>query len=386
MPWDRVVGQQRAVETLRRAVATDSVSQAYLFHGPEGVGKRVAALMLAQALQCERRASGSGEACGECLPCSKVARMIHPDVRLYLAQPKKTSEEDVTPRLAALVEDPYREVGFLRRPSMDDPTKTTSTKPFYEIDRVRDITRQLRYAPSEGRATVAILTEAHTMRPDAQSALLKSLEEPIPNTTLILTADRPDSLLPTIVSRCQRLRFEPLAPEEIEQALVDRQAAGLEEARMFARMADGSLTRALSLVEHPDLAQRREQVLMFFRFAYQNDIDGLDALSAELAKLGRPALKDVLSLMLTWVRDLALARTIPGDPPIVNVDQADSIRKFVAHVQDARLDDLASQIEHAMYLLDRNVHVNLLLTVLGDAAHDAIRGRERPRLFEPLAS
>jgi DNA polymerase III delta prime subunit len=109
MSWSWVVGQERVVEVLRRSVAADRVAQAYLFHGPEGTGKRVAALALAQILQCERRADGEAAACGDCTPCRKVARMIHPDVNLHLALPRthqdsptQAQTEDVAARLQNL--------------------------------------------------------------------------------------------------------------------------------------------------------------------------------------------------------------------------------------------------------------------------------------------
>src|SRR5690554_3711142 len=99
MGWNRVIDQERAVETLRRALASGRVAHAYLFHGPDGVGKRAAALAFAQALECQRRPAGEADPCGACPACQKVAKMLHPDVLLYFPQPNDADAEDVAARL-----------------------------------------------------------------------------------------------------------------------------------------------------------------------------------------------------------------------------------------------------------------------------------------------
>jgi len=384
--WDRVIGQARAVAALRGAVASGRVAHAYLFHGPDGAGKRAAALALAQALQCERRAEGSGDACGACTPCSKVARMIHPDVHVYFAQPKDTEPADVAARLALLAADPYAEVSFRRRPALDDGAKPTNKQVLYSVDRIRaGIGRDLQFTPAEGRYKVAVLTDADAMNVEAANAFLKGLEEPTPRTVLVLTASRPDRLLPTITSRCQRLRFDPLGAEEVERALAER--AGLDPARaaLLARMADGSYTKALALAESDDLAARREQVLNFFRLALSGPVGQLDDLIAELTGAGREPLKASLHLMLVWVRDIMLARSLGENAPLVNVDQAGAVHRFVGAFPDVDLEAMVALVEHAGDLVERNASPPLVLTVLADALRQTMKGHPRPRLFTPLA-
>ncbi len=385
MPWSSVIGQPRAVDALRRAVASGRVPHAYLFVGPEGTGKRAAALALAQALECERRADGEADPCGACPPCQKVRRMVHPDVHVYLPQPKDAAAADVAERLRRLGGDPYAEVGFGRRPSLDDPAKTSGKQALYAVARVREIGRDLRYRPAEGRRKVAVLTDADRMNEAAANAFLKGLEEPTPSTVLVLTAPRPDRLLPTILSRCQRLRFDPLPPEAVEAALVERRGTEPAQAALLARMADGSYTRALELADSPALAERRGQVLAFFRAAFTGRTGPLDDLVETLAKAGREPLKGVLALMLTWVRDLVLARAMGADAALVNVDQREAVIRFVEHLPDARLGLMAGLVEQAAELVERNVNATLVLTVLADALGAAMRGEERTALFAPLA-
>ena len=395
MGWDWLIGQERVAETLQRAVAAERVAHAYLFYGPDGTGKRAAALALARALECERRAPGEAAPCGTCSACGKVARMVHPDLHVYLPYPKKKSTsaeppDDYGDRVRQLAEDCYAVVDYTRRPSLDDPEKTSNKQVFYPIGKVGEggmhqHMQDLRLAPSEGRVKLALFLDADLMRDEAANAFLKLLEEPTPRTVIVLATTRLDRMLPTILSRCQRVRFDPLAPEAIERALVTRQALPAERAALLARMADGSYTRATTLAESEDLARQRAHVLAFFRAAYSGDETGLDDLISDLAGLGREGLKGTLGLMLRWLRDLVLYRHAGAHAALVNVDQRQTVERFVDNVPAARLDALAALVEHAVDLVERNVNTTLVLTVLADALRAAMHGQDRRRLFAPLA-
>ena len=395
MGWEWLIGQERAAETLRRALAAERVAHAHLFHGPDGTGKRAAALALAQTLQCTRRAPGETAPCGTCAACGKVARMIHPDLHVYLPYPKKKSTsaeppDDYGERIRQLATDRYAVLDYVRRPSLAAAEKTSNKQVAYPVGEVREggmrqHMQDLRLAPVEGEVKFALFLDADLMREPAANAFLKLLEEPTPRTVIVLTTTRPDRLLPTIVSRCQRLRFDPLAPEAIEQALVAREALPAERAALLARMADGSYTRACTLAGSEELARQRAHVLAFFRAAYAGDEAQLDDLISDLAGLGREGLKSTLGLMLRWVRDLMLYRYAGADAALVNVDQRQTVERFVANVPAARLDALVALVEHAVELVERNVNTTLVLTVLADALRAAMRGQDRRRLFAPLA-
>lgn len=391
MAWNALINQERVCDALQRAVQQERVAHAYLFHGPDGVGKRAVALEFAKALECEQQ---TGTACGECPPCRKVSRMVHPDVHLYLAQPSDVEPgendedaEEVARRLQRLAEDPYATVDFVRRPALDDPSASSNKQAFYSIQRVNEeLRRRMSYKPVEGRYKVCILTDAHLMRTEAANAFLKLLEEPAPRTVFVLSTNRPEQLLPTIVSRCQRLRFEPLAPEAIEQALRKRTEVEDERAAMLARMADGSFSRALELIENQALLDSRELALDFFRQAYLHDIDRLADLTQQIKGLGRERVKQLLRLMLRWVRDLMLYRTMGEDAPLVNVDQAEAVAKFCRNVPDADLEAMAEVVEEAVGLVERNVNMRLLLVVLARRLHQAMRGEPVGPLYESLAA
>ena len=197
MSWRNLIEQPRVVETLQRAVASRRVAHAYLFYGPDGVGKRAAALAFAQTLQCEQ---GGDDACGACRACDKVSRLIHPDVHVLLPHPSDADPADIAERLRRLAEHPYAAVDFVRRPSLKDATAASNKQAFYAVGRINAELRQsMSFRPMEGRYKVVIMTDADLMRIEAANAFLKLLEEPGPQTVFILTTSRPDRLLPTIL-------------------------------------------------------------------------------------------------------------------------------------------------------------------------------------------
>jgi DNA polymerase-3 subunit delta' len=231
-----VRGQPTAIETLRRALATERVHHAYLFDGPDGVGKERTAFGLAQALVCELRAPGGRDACGTCSACVRAlprpgeARPVHPDV--------------------AVIERGLYDPAALGRRSPE--TQDIS------IDQVRAIVlARAAFAPHEGRAKVFVVRRAEELSTSAANALLKTLEEPGPRTHFVLLSSVADTLLPTIRSRTQRLRFGALPDPVVADLLTDR---GVERPRAteIARLAGGSIATALALAD-PESSARREE-------------------------------------------------------------------------------------------------------------------------------
>ena len=383
MQWTDVIDQERVTTTLRRALTQERVAHAYLFHGPHGVGKRAVALTFAQALQCE--APPDEAPCGRCTACQKVERMVHPDVHILFPYPKGTEKEEVGERIQRLGDNPYAAVDFVRRPSLSDPSATSNKQVMYHIDRIHDdLLRPMNFRPLEGAYKVAIVMDAEHMNEGAANAFLKLLEEPPARTVFLLTTSRPDQLLPTILSRCQHLRFDPLAPEAIEEALVEREGTDAQQAAMLARMADGSYSHALDLSENEDLLERRSLVLDFFRQAYTQDIDALNTVVQEIGGKGREGVKGVLRFMLRWLRDLMLHREMGEDAPLVNVDQAEAAARFSANLPEARLADMVELVEDALGLVERNVRTELTLRVLAHKLGRAMRGHPPGALYVPL--
>src|SRR5918998_211930 len=293
--FDKLVGNQRAREVLRRMLAQGRVPGALVFAGEEAVGKKLFAVELAKALNC-RRPRGA-EACDECPACKRVPR--------FAPSPSENEE-----KRSFIAWSEHRDVALVRR-EMSVIT----------VHQARAVERESNFRPQEGRARVFIIEEADRMNVAAANALLKTLEEAPPTTHLILLTVRPSGLLPTIRSRCQIIRFAPLAPREIEDYLTKNRKRAGQEARLVARLARGRLGRALEL----NLDAYREQ-----RDAALTVLGSLLAAPPDRARLLRSAeeLTDPkrkegyeahLDALTTLVHDAWLLSLSP-DSEIVNED------------------------------------------------------------------
>jgi DNA polymerase-3 subunit delta' len=202
-----IAGQPRAIAVLRRALAGGHLAHAYLFEGPPGVGKRQAAVGVAMALDCE---PSPGEACGRCESCRRIAAGLHPDVITVI-----------------------------------------SDGPQIVMEQAQQIVGLGQQRPHEARARVIIIEDADRLNASASNCLLKTLEEPLRGTHIVLVTAAPDRLLPTIRSRTQRVRFDRIS----EAAMLELGAArgvGRERTQVAAVLADGSMARFLALLSPPE--------------------------------------------------------------------------------------------------------------------------------------
>ena len=382
MAWDDILDQSQPVNMLRSAVASDRVAHAYLFHGPDGVGKRAVAIELACTLQCGR---AGDTACQHCNACTKVRKLRHPDVHVLLPQPTDATPEEILERLSALAENPYANIDFNRRTGAQE--KPASNKQaFYPISRIReDLHHILSFHPIEGRYRFIVMTQADAMREPAANAFLKLLEEPGANTVLVLTTSRADLLLPTILSRCQHVRFAPLSESTLAHALQHRVGLKTHTAQLYARMASGSYSVALGLARSEALLDERRTALEFLRRAYKRHPDEQLPLIEELVQGGKDHVKSVLDHMLVWIRDIALWRALEKDAQITNIDKKEVVAKFAVNVPAADLDGMARLIDEGRMFVSREINLRLLLITLIWALGRAMSSSSTDKLYVPLA-
>lgn len=317
----------------------------------------------------------------ECTNCSRINRMIHPDVRFFMPAPKDMGLDEITGRLAALGQNPYDTVDFVRRPAARLSNKQAIYPKAFSVE-VRAITN---YVAFEGAYKVITLTGAESLGDETGNVLLKLLEEPSANTVFILTTERPERILPTIFSRCQPIRFDPLVPDEIQKELVAREGLAESEAMALSRLADGSFSTARDLL-HDELARAyREQLVQFLRWIWANKVDDVMKMVEELSKQTRDQIKLFLSLLIILVRDLVLVRELGPDAPIVNVDEREALIRFTDSLKTARLEQMVNLVEEAWYLVTRNVRPTLILTSLAAALRASMKGRPALPLVTPLA-
>jgi DNA polymerase-3 subunit delta' len=256
MRLSELVGQDRAVASLRAGLARGALHHAYLFGGPEGVGKRTAALALARAANCQ--APGATDGCGECPSCRKITRDLHPDVMVIAEERAMAKAGRWEPKGG-------------RTPSKD-----------IVVDQIRDLVdHRLALKRVEARRRFVIVDPADAMNVQAQNAFLKTLEEPPEGTTVVLVASRPDVLLPTIRSRCLRITFAPRPLTLDADALAERKQALEAAAALGPEDAGAWIAFARAFGE------------------------------------GREAAAETCELLLVWLRDLLALTAVPSgtSPP-----------------------------------------------------------------------
>ena len=360
MIWQRVIGQERVKQILLSALRNKRLPHAYLFVGNEGVGKDAAALEFARVLHCER---GEEEACNQCASCVKVSSMQHPDVKLVVALPVGKGEKSDDPPLEKLSVPEIHLIQEQFRLKAENPYHHISIPKasVIKINSIRDIRRESSLSTFSHRRRVIIISRADEMGDAAANTLLKTLEEPSGNTMLILTTSHRDSLMPTILSRCQVVQFDPLTEHDIRVALMERNRVEPAPAELVARLAHGSYTQAVELLQD-DVAARRQQVIAFVRFALGNNVVAItEAVEEVCATKDRDHVVRFLNLMLMWFRD-ALVLLQGGE--VINMDQQDDIKRFVSKFPHADLIKTLADIERAIFLVERNVYINLVMLQL----------------------
>jgi DNA polymerase-3 subunit delta' len=313
MPFSQVIGHDRVIAILRRSLAADRISHAYLFHGVDGCGMKETALAMVEAVFC-----GTGGGCGDCPSCRKVAGERHPD--LHVVRPDGA---------------------------------------FIKIDQIRELQKDLSYRPFEARKKACIIEEAERMNPAAANAFLKTLEEPPGDALLLLLTTHLEGILPTIISRCQQLRFPPL-PSETLSAHLRESGAEEEEARIAAALAGGSLEKAREALAG-DRLQSRRLLLERICSLSSKDIIPLFSAAEELARDKESAIEMVELLQLFW-RDVLLVGT--GSRGVTNSDLLPLLHRAAERSTPEQTVEKLDRISRVRQALARNANPRLAAEVL----------------------
>ena len=325
MPFSGILGHRRIIALLSRSLAEERLPQSLLFAGARGVGKRRTAIALAEAINCLQPVTGTElprDACGTCASCKRIARGVHPDV---------------------LVVEPG-DMGSIK------------------VEQIREVIDRAGYRPFEGKRRVVVIDEADAMAPFAQNALLKTLEEPPPASVFVLVSAAPDALLPTVLSRCQRLRFGELSADDVAKALVRDYEYDEKEARAAAADAGGSIGQALSAAS-VDVAEAREMAqLLLERAARLSDPSRRLELAREVTPTGgkmtpaqeRDQLSACLRAMASLLRDIGLLSAQGESAVLANADLAPQIRALASAFDSDRTVRAYASVDEALTALERN--------------------------------
>ena len=299
MAFKDVIGHAKPISLLQRAIKNEKVINSYLFWGNEGIGKKHVALQFAKVLNCLETEVDAGDACDHCTSCKKIDHGLHPDV--LLIEPEGQN---------------------------------------IKVHQIRQLQRDLAYRPYEGKRRVCILTAADRMAPHIPNTLLKTLEEPPLHTVIILLANNSRFILPTILSRCQPIRFNPLPIPLVSKWLMEGYGFDEAEAHLLASLSEGSPGKALEIQEEIRQIPREELL---------KDWVGLKSLSFE--RIGSwvgslPSQRENLILILevakTLLRDLVMVKALKKEPKLIHSDLLQGIE---AVATDWSLSSLLKRME-----------------------------------------
>lgn len=360
MAWDSIVNQQRVKDLLRAALKRGHLAHALLFTGPEGAGKEAMAIEVARVINCP---NGSDDACGTCPDCVKMDSLQHPNLSLIFPLPVGKNEEAGDLPLAKLSPGEIETVqNEIRRKAKSPYHKISIPRAnFIKVNSIREIRRTSSLAVFSPGKKVYVIFDAGKMNEEAGNALLKTLEEPLPDTVIILCAGTTDELLPTVVSRCQRLRFDLLPEQAIREALTGREHLTAERASLIAALSRGSYRQALELCDVDIDAYRSDIVELLRTFLLRPREDVYASIESISAAKDRQEVVRILSVMQAWFHEsLALHA---GEEGLLGIhDQA--LRKFTGVYSNIDYAAIARLLDEAISLVGKNAYIPLLLMTL----------------------
>lgn len=359
--FDKIKGQNRAIGILKNALSQNRVAHSYLFYGPDGVGKLTTALYFGMAINCQ--SDEADRPCGHCNSCKKFLAFSHPDFNFIFPFPNmprsdiSVDGEIKSDQLIEAYQDyiqnkikaPWQEFHF---------TKNVGIR----ISSIRMLEHRINLSPNEAKKKIYIIEHAELMNRQAANAFLKTLEEPPMDTIIILTTSKLNSLLPTILSRCQKIPFNIIPRKIIEAELTKSGATEKIAAKMFARIANGSMAKAMRLAESGELADREETIELLEIVASGQDVRFIDFVQRYKSAKTQSLLKNIISNLLIWIADIAYFKL--DQKEIVNLDQIELIEKL--YQKNPAVEDYSGKLveffETMLYRLEGHVNPQLIIT------------------------
>lgn len=346
MVWN-VIGQERAVALLESSLKQGRLSHAYLFLGPEGVGKKTLALELAKAVNCLQ----SEPPCGQCPSCRRISSGHHADVVSYNLSSQGEDAAD-SPRREETAASGRREIGK---------------------DTIKELQEMAHLSPFEGKKRVFIIEEADRLSEEASNRLLKILEEPPPAVLIILLAQSIGTshgqqaarggLLPTIVSRCQIIELHTVSFSQLEKTLISTMGLEPGRASYIARISQGRLGLALKYQQNPELLKKREEKLMSLILLTSAEIEARFSFAMKMAEGGAKEwerILDTLSLWLSWWRDLFLWKSAAKEY-VINLEQEPFMSRQAMKLETEQIAQALFYLHQAKSQVEARANMRLVL-------------------------
>ncbi len=305
MSFANVLNQEIPKKILSGALKKDMLASAYLFYGEVGIGKWALALELAKAINCE---NDETRPCDLCLSCRKIDKLIHPDVKVIFPVPFSSAktqaqldkrQEEMERFKKEKIKDPYTIVKFEKNVNIP-------------VDQIREMQKELCLKPFEGKRKVVIIAEVENMHPASANSLLKTLEEPPPDSNLILTTTDINQLLPTVVSRCQQIRFGKISSPLIEKGLKERCQVPQEKISFYAKISNGSLGKATDFIGGGKENIRQDAAGLLETSMEGNTIKIMEKVDEFQNRWDRNSILEMFEFLISLFRDIYITLETSG--------------------------------------------------------------------------
>ncbi|PRX26444.1 DNA polymerase III delta prime subunit [Orenia metallireducens] len=319
MSFNQIIGQDLAKTILKNALVQQRLSHAYLFTGEEGLGKDSTAFEFTKAINCQEN---DNDSCNHCISCRKANNKNHPDIK-----------------------EIYPDGAFIK------------------IDQIRKLQQEILYKPYESKKKVYIIHQADKMNTQAANSLLKTLEEPPSYAIIILITNNLNKLLPTIISRCQLIRFQLVADDIIKDSLIQDYDVSEEEATLFTTLAGGRYRFALEWVENIDKVEERREILKIANSL--KDLTRIESFEFVQKLLDeRDKVNLILDMILTWYRDLLMVK-LGQNKNLINIDYYNKLSDEAKEWRVEGIEAIIRLIEDSSNIINNlNVNLQLALEVL----------------------
>ncbi|MCG2713819.1 MAG: DNA polymerase III subunit delta' [Candidatus Omnitrophica bacterium] len=313
MRFSDCLGHDLAISIINGYIEKNRFSGGYIFSGPEGIGKKMVAKIIAQKLNCT---ADSDKPCGSCSSCLRIQKMQHPDVHII-----ENDESQI------------------------------------KIEDIRNIQREASFRPYEGVMKFFIIDNAHKINSEAANALLKILEEPPKDSVIILLTHKVQTIFPTVLSRCKQIRFAPLPRASLESILVKDYFLSRDTAHFLSYYCEGRLGFALKLKDSK-IVQEKNGIFNSFMLS-EKPLDG------NYFSQSKDQLRVCLNILASWIRDVYLLKAGIKASEIIHTDRHSDLLALAHRFSFKQLDNIILQVSDSSMYLDNNINTKLLLHNLG---------------------
>lgn len=316
MSFNDIIGHEKIINYLKKSIENSNIGHAYIFEGPSGVGKTLTAINYAKGILCKNFQLDS---CERCSSCVKINSNNHADFRFIESQEKSIKNTQI-----------------------------------------ESIQQDLLRRPNESEKMVYIINKAATMTISAQNRFLKTLEEPSKYAVIILLTENANSLLPTIKSRCQILKFSPISLNMIEQYLVEKYLVDEDNAKILSIFSCGIIGKAIKLYNSKDFKEKRERSINIVEKIINNNIiDMFDTI--EYFTSYKDEIEEILDMLIYVYRDILITGTTSLEDMIINVDKKEFIKSCLQKIEYTRIGEIINLIEKTKKDIRANINFQLAI-------------------------